>query len=328
MRLDHLTTPELLGLRGQVQETLSDLLRLVPEEAPREDPEPQRPGLAGRSQEALQLLLTPLDDLVRDLVLSARDSAGLSQAVAPAAKGEMAYALRRLDLPLESAGRHFSEDVASTWDTHLQRWLRRHHEVVDRVIRDLGAAGRTAALGELGLDNAEFISETSGEWARLPGRFEGAGDGLAAEMRTGTMRSLGLAGILDHSTRTLGVAALHLQRLHDTMRPALERLAGQVTWTAYAEGYRLAAINGTHALLRAADAMPAAGLALIEATISESVLGTLPRYRWSGPQDEQTCGPCNARKQQVVYALSVDEMPCCQTVCRQGHACRHHWMKL
>lgn len=328
MRLSALTLEQLRGLDGHVRRTLEDFHRFqATEDTDTDYAEPRKPGLAGRSDEALKLLVAPLDDLVLDLAQSAREVAGVTQAVVPAARGEMAAALLSLGMTLEEAGRQYNDTVGPAWDMHLQRWIRRHHGVVDRLVADLGAAGREVALTELALSEAEPISQTSAEWARLPARFEGIGETLGVELRTGTPRAFGLVRILD-SARTLGAMALYLRRLHDAMRPALELLADQVTWTSYAEGYRLGAIDGTHAILREAGALPEIGLVLTTATLSETVRATLASYRWSGPQDEKTCGPCGARKQQIVHALSIDEMPCCQSECAMGLACRHHWMKV
>lgn len=322
---EQLTTANLEELRHKAW-MIENGLRWLSQSA-EDEPEPLRPGLAGKSDEALRLLLSPLDDLVQDLMQSASESAGLAQAIGPPARGEEAAALKSFGLSMEAAGRQHDQNIAPTWDMHLQRWLRRHHGVVDRLVADHGATGRSAALAENGLTEAEPITQTAAAWALVPGQFENVGETLAEELRRGTPRSYGLIHVLE-GPRTLGAAALHLRRLHDAARPVLELLAQQATWTSYAEGHRLGAIDGTHATLREAGALPGAGSVLTEAGLPADVRAALPRYRWSGPQDEATCGACSAKKQQIVYALGVDEMPSCQAVCAQNLSCRHHWAKV
>lgn len=317
-----LTTTELLYLRQAGEAVAADLVALADALAVAEV-EPARPGLAGRRAEAFRLLHTPLHDLARDLLATARGVTRTQAAVAPA-RGEELAALLHLGLGSEDAGHQFDRAVAPAWDAHLQRWERRHHEVVDRLVADLGLAGRAAALAELGLEDAPVVPQAAGAWALLPRRFEGVGRALAADLRGGTGRSAGVNALVG-DPRTVGAAALHLRRLCDAVCPALEVLAGQVTWTAYAEGYRLGAIDGTHARLAAAGVVPTVGVPLTAAGVPAEVLATLPRYRWSGPQDAETCGACADRKRQVVLALGLDEMPCCQDVCAHGDYCRHFW---
>jgi len=286
--------------------------------------EPRRPGLAGRAAETLQLLTTPLDDLVRDLLAEAQRVGGHVQARTPPVYGEEAVALTRYGVELMAANTLFQRDVGDAWYAHLQRWERRHHEVVDAAVADLSAVGRAAALAEMGLMEAASLPGTAQARERLPARFEGTGSQLGVGLRVGTRRSSGLVEIIE-TARTLGAAALYLHRLVDAERPTLELLAQRVAWVSYAEGYRLAAIEGTHALLQAADALPSPEMPLSTATIAREALATLPRYRWSGPQDAETCGACEARRGHLVYALSVDDLPACQDICALGLACRHHY---
>src|SRR6185437_6983571 len=111
-------------------------------------------------------------------------------------------------------------------------------------------------------------------------------------------------------------------RMLEAERPAVERLAHQVPWLALNEGYRLAAIEGTHELIQDAGGMPDIGLALTAANIRNDVLQTLPRYRWSGPMDNDTCASCQARKDYVTYAFSIEDMPSCSSECPMGFSCR------
>ena len=207
------------------------------------------------------------------------------------------------------------------------RWERRHHEVMDAMILDLARAGTEHALGEMGLTEATPLPQTQPVRDRLSGRFEITAIELTATMRRGTVRSAGLIDLLKER-RTLGAVSLFIRRLTDAVRPSLELLAERASWIAYAEGYRLAAIEGAHALLLTANAMPPPGMPLSAATIPSPVLATLPRYAWAGPQDREPCGACADRRGYVTYALSVDEMPACQDVCGLRDACRHFYMRV
>lgn len=292
-----------------------------------ETPEPRRPGLAGRAGEALQVLLAPMDDLVRDLLHEVRRAGGHVQARTPPVRGEEAAALTHFDVPHAEASTLFQRDVGDAWYAHLQRWERRHHEAVDAVLADLSRVGREVALGELGVTDPDPLPATIQARERLPARFEAVGTELGTGLRVGTRRSFGLVEIIE-SSRTLGAAALYLRRLMDAERPMLELLAQRATWVGYAEGYRLAAIEGTRALLQAAGALPTAEVPLSTATVAATALASLPRYRWAGPQDADTCGACGERKGRVAYALTTDDLPAAQDVCGLGLSCRHHYVRV
>lgn len=321
---DDLSTDQLLNLAGRCRAVLPAVQQLQQDE---ETVLARRPGLAGRPAEALRQLLVPLEDLARDLVQTARGSDTASQAAAPPVEGEEATALDWYAVPREGGTKLVGADVGTTWFGHLMRWERRHNEVVDALVADLTQTGATHALAEIGLTEVAPIPQTVAVRERLAGRFDTTAADLVSSMRRGTTRSTGLIHLL-REIRTLGAVALYVRRLTDAVRPTLELMADRVTWIAYSEGYRLAAIEGTHAMLEAAGAMPFGGQILTTATVSADVLATLPRYAWAGPQDRETCGACQERRGYVTYAFSVTDMPACQEVCGLGDSCRHFWKRV
>lgn len=186
----------------------------------------------------------------------------------------------------------------------LLLWRRRHVAIADDFVGSTFQRGRQDVLKRLRQANAQGDPATRRLREEVLARYQEDIERLYTGLLSGTPRRAGLTAIMEAAT-TLGITLVQLRSLFLAEAYRLEMFAESLVWTAWSEGFRAGAVDGTREML---------------------LLGLdAPRFRWMGPVDTRACPPCLAQFGEPIVASGVDAIPAPQDICRWGRGCRHWW---
>ncbi len=273
----------------------------------------RRPGLAGSAQRLERALLASFERLEREVVASLRGRADdvasgrLGQQVAAAEEvtAEEAAARARFDLSEAEAAEPVDRERLAAVLALLVLWRRRHEAIADDEVARLFRVGRAEVLRRLKRAGAGSEPATRALQEQVLGQFEGDLDRLQAGLAEGTARAAGLRRIVAEAS-TVGAAATLVRRLFDVESFRILQFAEALVWSAWLQGWRAGAVDGSAAAVAAGEAPP--------------------EFEWAGPADARTCGPCLAQFGARFRATSVVDLPLPESICLFGRACRHRFI--
>lgn len=321
------STAELLTLSQLTEATLRDLDLLQAKR--RERGAWVRPGLAEPVQRLEQALLKSYWGVARELVDSLRGRAD------DIVSGRIGQARTETvsDAEVEAAGEFFSLDSAAlgerldrnrlpALELLLAYWLLRHRGIAGDTGGELFDRGRDQAVRQAGREVVPAGPVTSDLRRSLLDRYSSDIDRLRNGLWSGTPRSYGIEWIVGNSA-TVGEAAAHLRKLFAAEAYRIEMLAESLVWSSFQDGMRAGVVEAAREILRENGVLLTDDLSLED--VPEELIDLLPRYRWTGPDDEATCDPCRQKFGEPVVVLSLADLPAPETVCRFALGCRHHW---
>lgn len=315
----HLLQARIQHLKGQV---------LLLEQAKRRERGAYiKPELTGSTYEFEQSLLRSYQELFEGIVASLRGAnddvttGRLEQARVP--EVEQIEALDYWDVSEAEREHPIDRTKLAAILALLLLWRSRHTRRAELHLDRFFEQGRQAALSEIGVETVAAPASNALRGTVL-GRYRDDLGRLERALREGNPRSKGVEWIVQNAD-TLGEALALLRRLRDSERFRIEMFAESLAWTAWSEGYRAGAVEGTVLRAKELGLVTSAGLSLSALTEEERL--QLPHYVWVGPDDERTCDPCRNQFGEPIIAFSLDDLPDPQSICRYGRACRH-WFEL
>lgn len=164
--------------------------------------------------------------------------------------------------------------------------------------------GRNQILTQLKQPKLTPSNETKRLISDVEGLYRNDVSALQQALENGSVRASGLRQIIQESD-TVEQAIPQVDQLFRSERFRLDLLAESFVWTAWSQGFRAGAVEGSQALEASGEPVPS--------------------FRWSGPADSVTCSPCLAQFGRDVQATSFGVLPLPQEICSYGRNCRHFW---
>lgn len=321
-----LTTDELDRVYNDLEEL--DLALALLQVKRRERGAYSKPGLADSVKMAERLLLSSYDQLATDIVASLAGqsddvaSGRIAQSEDPT-EAEIAAAVLHYDIPLDEFDKPVDRSRLEAILALILLWRRRQQTIADDQIATLFTVGHNQAMTEAGQTTVLPHEAAAVLRGSANTEFTSDLDRLETALRDGTDKVGGIRTIVT-TAASIGAASALLRDLFSRQQYRVEMFAEALVWRGFFDGFRSGAVDATQIALRTAGVDTANGVSL--ADLTPEVLATLPRYRWSGPDDLKTCEPCRSRFGEAVVALSVDDLPAPETICRFKRACRHAWV--
>jgi hypothetical protein len=297
-----------------------------------------KPALAGSVQVAERLLLSSFDQLAQDVVASLAgqaddvsmgriaQAAELSSAAAEQpSDAEIAAAVRHFDIPVDEMEKPVDKSRLEAILALVLLWRRRHQGIADDQVKALFNLGHLQAMGDA--DQTPVLPHEAAAALRGGAEVQFAADldRLETALRDGTDKVKGIRSIVT-TAASVGAASALVMALFNRTRYRVEMFAEALVWRAWMDGVRSGAVDATLIALRTAGVDTTNGISLSD--LSAEVLATLPHYRWMGPNDEKACAPCRARFTDPIVALSIEDIPAPEDICRFKRSCRHWWGKV
>lgn len=264
--------------------------------------------LAGATRRLERALEKSYKQLFRDVVASLRGASDdivkgrLSQQELTVEERE---ALRTFRIPVDEAEEEVDKSRLAAVLLLILLWRSRHVGIADTFVGELFDLGRERVLKRLKVTDAPRLQETAALRDETLNLYRQDIDRLQAALTDGSPRSGGIRQAVEDSD-TLAEAAVALRKLYEADGYRLNLFAESLIWTAYLQGQRAGAVDGTRTLLERG-----------------ALENELPRFRFEGPLDDRMCGNCRAYWGTEVVATSIDDIPLTQNICQFGRSCRH-----
>jgi hypothetical protein len=287
-----------------------------------------RPALSGPTDRFEQALLRSYETLFTEIVASLRGanddvtSGRLHQALdRPVTEPEIVEAMDEWSVPEDEKEHPIDRTKLAAILALILLWRSRHTKRAETYLTSFFEQGRQDVLKEIGVETVASPTAVALKGTIL-GRYAGDLDRLEQALREGSPRSHGIEWIVEHAA-SLGEALALLKRLQESERLRIELFAESLAWTAWSEGFRAGAVEGTIVKAKELGFVTVDGLSV--ASLTEAQQQLLPHFIWMGPDDERCCAPCRAQFQRDVVALDLSDLPAPQDICAYHRACRHWW---
>jgi len=266
--------------------------------------------LGGATRRLERALTLSYRQLFREVVASLR---GASDDVV---KGRLAQAeltveereaLRFFSVPEDEGEQEVDRSRLAAILILILLWRNRHVAIAETFIGEMFDLGRGRVLKQLKVPDASALRETAALRDETLARFRSDIDRLQAALTDGSPRSSGIRQVVEASGM-LAEAAVALRKLYNSESFRLGLFAEALVWTAYQEGRRAGAIDGTNR--QRSNGMT-----------DEEVA----RFRFTGPLDSHICPSCRGHYGEELIADSVAALPSPYDWCDFGIHCRHHW---